>query len=104
MAIDDVKETKEEQVTNNYPPESSSHTGIFAIIFLIMAALAVGEIYSINQTNKLHDSVAAAEQQTRADMEQQLSSKVAAVENSSAQSLEAMKAELDHTAKSMGST
>ena len=104
MAIDDVKQTKEEQVTNNNYPAPSSHTGIFAIIFLIMAALAAGEIYSINQTNKLHDSVAAAQQQTRADMEQQLSSKVAAVENSSAQALGEMKAELDHTAKSMGST
>ncbi len=104
MAIDDVKETREEQVTNNNSPAPSSHAGMFAIIFLIMAALAVGEIYSIKQTNTLHDSVAAAQAQTRAEMEQQLSSKVAAVENSSAQSLEAMKAELDHTAQSMGST
>jgi hypothetical protein len=104
MAIDDVKETREEQVTNNNSPAPSSHTGMFAIIFLIMAALAVGEIYSIKQINTLHDSVAAAQVQTRAQMEQQLSSKVAAVENSSAQSLEAMKAELDHTAQSMGST
>ena len=104
MAIDDIRETEEEHVTNNNFAEPSSHTGIFAIIFLIMAALAVGEIYSVKQINSLHDSVAAAQQQTRADMEQQLSSKVAAVENSSAQSLEAMKAELDHTAQGMGST
>jgi hypothetical protein len=104
MAIDDVKETREEHVTSNNSPGSSGHTAIFAIIFLIMMALAVGEIYSVKQINSLHDSVAASQQQTRADMEQQLSSKVAAVENSSAQSLEAMKAELNHTANSMGST
>ena len=104
MAIDEVKETREEQVTNDNSAAPSSHTGIFAIIFLIMAGLAVGEIYSIKQINTLHDSVVAAQAQTRADMEQQLASKVAAVENSSAQSLEEMKAELDHTAKSMGST
>ena len=104
MAIDDVKETREEYVTNNNPPAPASNTAILAIIFLIMAALAVGEIYSVKQMNALHDSVAASQQQTRADMEQQLSSKVAAVENSSAQALEAMKAELDHTAQGMGST
>ncbi|MHB8653034.1 MAG: hypothetical protein ACYDA9_04055 [Terriglobia bacterium] len=104
MAIDDIKETKEERLTNNNYPAPPSHTGMFAIIFLIMAGLAVGEIYSIKQLNTLHDSVAAAQQQTRADMEQQLSSKVAAVENSSAQALGEMKAELDHTATRMGST
>ncbi len=102
MAIDEVK--TEENINHNYPAVAPSHTIIFTAAFLIMAALAVGEIYSIKQIDAVRDSVTAAQTKQRADLEGQLASKVAAVENSSAQALESMKTELDKTAEHMGST
>lgn len=101
MAIDEVK-TEGSQTTIS--GGSSNHTSIFMVIFLIMAGLVVGEVYSIKQIDSVHDAVTAAQAKERADLEDQLSTKVAAVENSSAQALEAMKTELDHTADRMGST
>jgi hypothetical protein len=101
MAIDEVKT---EVNSGSYPVQPSSYTGIFVVIFLIMAGLAVGEVYSIKQIDSVHDAITASQAKDRAAMEDQLSSKVAAVENSSAQALEAMKTELDQTADRMGST
>ncbi|HEV2349234.1 MAG TPA: hypothetical protein VG028_05240 [Terriglobia bacterium] len=101
MAIDEVKT---EGTHSTYPPEAPNHTSIFMVIFLIMAGLVVGEVYSIKQTDSVHDAVTAAQAKDRADMEDLLSTKVAAVENSSAQALEALKTDLDHTAERMGST
>jgi len=101
MAIDEVKS---EGSPSQYSGGSSNHTSIFMVIFLIMAGLLVGEVYSIKQTDSLRDATTAAQAKERADLEDQLSTKVAAVENSSAQALEAMKTELDHTADRMGTT
>src|SRR6266567_114537 len=95
MAIDEIK--TDGNVTNNYPG-ASSHTTIFLVAFLFMAALAVGEVYSIKQIDSVRDSMTAAQAKQRAELEDQLASKVATVENSSAQALEAMKTELDNTA------
>jgi hypothetical protein len=101
MAIDEVKT---EGTPSSYPTESSSHTPIFLVIFLILAGLAVGEIYSIKQIDAVHDQITAAQAKDHAAIEDQISTKVAAIENSSAQALEEMKTELDQTADRMGST
>lgn len=101
MAIDEIK--TDGNVTTNYP-EAPNHTSIFLVAFLIMAALAVGEIYSIKQIDAVRDSVTASQAKQRAELEDQMASKVAAVENSSAQALEAMKTDLDKTADRMGTT
>lgn len=101
MAIDEIK--TDGNVTQNFP-EAPSHTPIFLVAFLIMAALAVGEVYSIKQIDAVRDSVTASQAKERAELEDQVASKVAAVENSSAQALQAMKTELDKTADRMGST
>jgi hypothetical protein len=101
MAIDEVKT---EGTPSTYPVESSSHTSIFMVIFLILAGLVVGEVYSIKQIDAVHDQITAAQAKEHAAIEDQLSNKVAAIENSSAQALEAMKTELDQTADRMGST
>src|SRR5690242_10504752 len=101
MAIDEVKT---ESTSNTFPPESSNHTSIFLVIFLILAGLVVGEVYSIKQIDAVHDQITAAQAKDHAALEDQISSKVSAIENSSAQALEAMKTELDQTADRMGST
>jgi hypothetical protein len=101
MAIDEIKK---EGTASSYPVEPSNHTSIFMVIFLIMAGLVIGEVYSIKQIDTVHDSLTAAQAKQSADLQDQLSTKVAAVENSSAQALEAMKTELDNTADRMGST
>lgn len=101
MAIDEVKT---EGTPGSNPVESSNHTSIFLVIFLMLAGLATGEVYSIKQIDAVHDAVTAAQAKEHEAMEEQLSSKVAAIENSSAQALEAMKTDLDQTAERMGST
>ena len=97
-------EVRQENVTQSYPEPSRTPTGLYAIIFLILAGLAAVQIYSISQIHSLRDAQAAFENTSRAETDQKLASNVAAIENSSAQALEAMKAELDNTAARMGST
>lgn len=101
MAIDEVKT---ESTSSTFPAESSNHTSIFLVIFLILAGLVVGEVYSIKQIDAVHDQITAAQAKDHAAIEDQISTKVAAIENSSAQAFEAMKTELDQTADRMGST
>jgi len=101
MVIDD---NHTEHETPVHPAESHFANGAFLIIFLFLAALAGVQIYSISQIHSLRDSLAVSEQNSRAEMDQELAAKVAAIENSSAQAVEAMRTELDVTAQRMGST
>lgn len=101
MSTDEIRQ---ENITETHPAESRYPAGPLIIGFLILLALAVTEIYSIVQIHSLRDSLAAFEGASRAEMDQKLATKVAAIENSSAQALEAMKSELDSTAERMGST
>jgi len=98
------EEVQQENISRPDHVESRSHTGIFAIIFLALAGLAGTQIYSISQIRSMRDSQAAFQSASRAETDQKVAMKVAAVENASAQALEAMKAELDSAAVRMGST
>ena len=107
MAIDEVPE----QEVLPLDPENSGHTGKFFLIFLVLAALAVAEIYTLSQLSKissLRDSLEAQQAQARkqlsAELQEQLSGRLAAVERSNAQRLNALKDELDAAAKRMGKT
>ena len=60
MAIDQVPERE----VLNVGPESSGSGGKFLLIFLVLAALVVGEIYTIYKTNSMRDALEAQETQT----------------------------------------
>jgi hypothetical protein len=92
MAIDEV------QIQHESPPPEQSHTGLFVAIFVILAALVVGEIYTLSQISSMRGSL--DNQQTRLQKDQQeVSNKVSNIERSEAEQLEALKTQLQAGAK-----
>ncbi len=104
MAIDQVPE-KETLVVE---PEGSSTRGQFLLILPVLAALIVGELYGIHKINSTRDTLEAQQTQTRkqmsAEFQDQLTSRLSAIENANAQQFDALKDELDSAAKRLGAT
>jgi hypothetical protein len=88
------------------PNPGSKGAGKFVVIFLVLAALAVGEIITVNKMSTLRDQMTTQQNQLREDLTGQLRNQVAnrltAIERQNAQQLDAVKTELDGTAKRMG--
>ncbi|MGD1104115.1 MAG: hypothetical protein ABSA59_18870 [Terriglobia bacterium] len=103
MAIDQVPV----QVGLPMEPNPSSRGGVkFVLIFLVLAALAVGEFFTVNRMNTLRDQLTTQHKQLREDLTGQLrnqvSNRLTAIERQNAQNLDAVKTELDGAAKRMG--
>lgn len=100
--------TDEVPVQPVYPePSPSRGTGVALIVaFLVIAALAVGELVTIHNLNSLRTHLTAQQNQLRSDVSAQLRDQVAnrlsAIEQQNAQDLDAVKTELDDAAKRMG--
>jgi len=97
MAIDDISSDR-----SHVPPQN--HSSKFSVVFVLLAVLAVGEIYSIVRTNSARRALENQQVLMRKEMDDQFSSKLATLEDSNAQQLGALRAELDQTANRMGST
>jgi hypothetical protein len=104
MAIDHVPERE----VLNTEPESSGSSGKFLLIFLVLAALVVGEIYTLHKTNSMRAALEAQQIQTskqmRAEFQNQLTGRLRAIENTNAQEMDALKDELDAASKRVGAT
>jgi multidrug efflux pump subunit AcrA (membrane-fusion protein) len=104
MAIDQIPESQVLEME----PESSGSRGKFLLIFLVLAALVVGEIYTMHKINSLRDALEAQQAQTRkqlrAEFQDQLAARSRAIENANAQQMDALKYEMDAAAKRMGAT
>ncbi len=104
MAIDQVPEKE----VLDMEPESSGSRGQFLLILPVLAALIVGEIYGIHKINSTRDALEAQQTQTRkqlaAEFQDQLTSRLSAIENANAQQFDALKDELDTAAKRLGAT
>ena len=104
MAIDEVPE-KEVHVIE---PEDSGSKSKFLLIFVVLAALVAGEIYSIHKINSTRDALEVQQAQTHkqlaAEFQDQLTSRLSAIENSNAQQFDALKDELDSATKRLGAT
>jgi len=104
MAIDQVPEKE----VLGMEPESSATRGQFLLILPVLAALIVGELYGIHKINSTRDVLEAQQAQTRkqlaAEFQDQLTSRLSAIENSNAQQFDALKDELDSAAKRLGAT
>ena len=100
MAIDEVPE---QEVLPIEPPEGSSHTLKFALILIVLAALAIGEYYTLSKLSDLRKSMAAQQAQTRQEltsqMQDQLSGRLAAMQRVNTQQLEELKDEINAAAK-----
>ena len=84
----------------------SRGTALFVLLFLGLAILAVGEIFTISRMNSLRDHLTTQQTQLRDDMTGQLrdqvSNRLSAIERQNAQELDAVKTELDTAAKRVG--
>jgi predicted Holliday junction resolvase-like endonuclease len=96
-----------EQENLGRKPESSGSSSKFLLIFVVLAALAVGEIYTVFKTSAIRDTLEAKQaettQQLRTDQDQ-LTSRLSEIENASAQQMDALKDELDSASKRLGAT
>jgi len=105
MAIDDVPE---KQKLPTELPEGSDHGTKFVVVFVVLALLAVGEIYTLSQISSSRRTLQAEQEKTRqelsAQFDEQVSKRLMASEESNAQQLEALKEELDKASKRVGST
>ena len=85
-----------------------ARSGKFLLIFLVLAALVVGEIYTIYKINSMRDALEAQQTQTskqlRAEFQDQLTGRLSAIENTNAQQMDALKDELDAASKRVGAT
>jgi hypothetical protein len=78
----------------------------FMVLFLVVAALAVGEFFTIHRINEVRNEVTAQQAQLRDDLSGQLqlqvANRLAVIEAQNAQELNAVKTELDNAAKRVG--
>jgi len=103
MAIDQVP------VQEGLPmePNPSMKDGVkFVSIFLILAALAVGEFFTVSRMNTMQEQMTTRQNQLREELTGQLrdtvSYRLRAIEQQNAQELEALKTELDAASKRVG--
>ena len=101
MAIDEVSR-------QDPHPQGSGHTAKFVAIFVVLAALAVGLFLTISHVSTVRGSLeaqqAAMQKNLSAQIDQQFSTRMAALESSNAQQLEAVRKEIDNASKRTGST
>jgi hypothetical protein len=103
MAIDQVPEKEVLDVE----PETPSSRGQFLLILPVLAALIIGELYGLHKINANREALEAQQTQTRkqlAEFQDQLTSRLSAIENANAQQFDALKDELDAAAKRLGAT
>jgi len=105
MAIDEVPyDSKERVVTVG----GDRHMTWFIVIAAALALLVIGEIAAFNKISSLHSLMQTEDrhdhQQLAAQLTDEFSGKLTALENSNAQQLNALKFELDTASKRMGST
>jgi hypothetical protein len=105
MAIDEVPYDRKEKVVTL---GQNSHSSWFIAISVVLGLLVIGEIAAFNKIGSLHSMMQTEDRQTHQQLAAQLtdefSGKLTALENSNAQQLEALKSELDIASKRMGST
>lgn len=104
MAIDEVPE----QEVLPLSPEGSDHTFKFVMVFVVLAALAAGEIYILSKIGSLRESLetqqAKLQKESTAQLQEGLSNKISAMQHANAAQLEAFREQLDQSAKRVGTT
>ena len=105
MAIDEVRYDSKERVVT---AAGDRHMTWFIVIATALALLVIGEIAAFNKISSLHSLMQTEDrhdhQQLAAQLTDEFSGKLTALENSNAQQLNALKFELDTASKRMGST
>ena len=86
----------------------SSHTGKFVAIFIVLALLAVGQLYTMSKIGTVQESL-AAEQATfqktiTGQLDQQITARAATTDDATAQEIEALRKDVEEAKKHTGST
>src|SRR5581483_6025652 len=89
-------------------PEGSGNTMKFAAVFVILAALIIGEFYTVHKVNATKTALEAQQAQTRQEistqLQDQLTSRISTLERNNSEQLAAIRQELEGAAKRMGRT
>lgn len=89
-------------------PEGSGTTAKFVAVFVILAALVIGQFYTVHKVNATKTALEAQQAQTRQDistqLQDQLTSRISTLERNNTEQLGAIRHELDGAAKRMGRT
>ena len=103
MAIDEVPVR---DVVVKEPNPGSRVGTILIVVFVVLAALAVGEFFTVSKMNALRDQLTLQQNQLRdnltGQLRDQVTQRLAAIEQQNTQQLEAVKSELDDAAKRVG--
>jgi FKBP-type peptidyl-prolyl cis-trans isomerase len=103
MAID---ETTVKTELRPEPEPDSTGGAKFVVVFIVLAILAIGEVFTVSRMNSVRDQLTTQQNQLRDDltgqMREQISSRLTAIEQQNAQELDAVKTELDDAAKRVG--
>lgn len=103
MAIDDAPEKQKVE-----SPEGSDYGTKFVVVFVVLALLAVGEIYTLSQISSskraLQAELEKARQELSTQLDEQVSKRLMANEEANAQQIGAVKEELEKASKRVGST
>lgn len=104
MAIDNVPEQRTEVVRTEVDSGSGAK---FIAVFLILAALAVGEFFMMSKISSTRNDLIAQQNQMRTELTSRLQTQVAdrlsTLEQQNTQALEAVRTELDGASKRVGS-
>jgi oligoendopeptidase F len=98
MAIDEAQTQHE-----GSPAGGTNHTPILIGVFVVLAALAVGEIYTLSQISSLRGSLDVQQAKMQKD-QQDFMGRFSTHESSETQEHQALKSELDAKVKRVGST
>ena len=105
MAIDNVPEQPKSEPMGT--GADSGHGAKFLAVFLILAALAVGQFYSMSKMSSMRDDLTAQQNQMRSELtsriQVQVADRLSAMEQQNSQALDAVKTELDGAARRVGS-
>lgn len=103
MAIDEVPEKPKVE-----SPEGSDQGTKSIVVFVVLALLAVGEIYTLSQISSSRRTLQADLEKTRQELstqlDEQVSKRLLANEEANAQQLEELKGEWEKASKRVGST
>jgi hypothetical protein len=95
-----VEETKDDAIKLL----RQSYNSRITAALIILAILAIGEMYSIARISTVRHALENQQALMRKQLDTEFSSKIAGLEDSNAQQLNALRTDLDQTASRMGST
>ncbi len=98
MAIDEVEEKGVPR------PEGSNDKGLLIAVFVILALLAIGEIYAFTSMSSLSRSLQDQQAAASKELATQMNGRFNALEQSNAQVIEALKGDVKQASQRAGST